>query len=40
MDGFYKSGITIIDKEDDDLYEVFTVNSVFHLRELRTEDFF
>ncbi len=33
-------GITIIDREDDDSYEVFTVNSVFHLRELRTEDFF
>lgn len=33
-------GITIIDKEDDDTYEVFTVNSVFHLQELRTEDFF
>ncbi|MDW8031858.1 MAG: histidine phosphatase family protein [Candidatus Bipolaricaulota bacterium] len=33
-------GITIIDREDDDIYEVFTVNSVFHLQELRTEDFF
>ncbi|MFN4218603.1 MAG: histidine phosphatase family protein [Candidatus Bipolaricaulia bacterium] len=33
-------GITIIDREDDDSYEVFTVNSVFHLQELRTEDFF
>lgn len=33
-------GITIIDREDDDSYEVFTVNSVFHLGELRTEDFF
>lgn len=33
-------GLTIIDKEEDDSYEVFTVNSVFHLRELRTEDFF
>jgi alpha-ribazole phosphatase len=33
-------GVSIIDREDDDSYEVFTVNSVFHLRELRTEDFF
>ncbi len=33
-------GITIIDKEDNDFYEVFTVNSIFHLQELRTEDFF
>lgn len=33
-------GITIIDREDGDSYEVFTVNSVFHLGELRTEDFF
>jgi broad specificity phosphatase PhoE len=33
-------GITIIDREEDDSYEIFTVNSVFHLRELRTEDFF
>lgn len=33
-------GITIIDREDNDSYEVFTVNSVFHLKELRTEDFF
>ncbi len=33
-------GITIIDREEDDSYEVFTVNSVFHLGELRTEDFF
>lgn len=33
-------GITIIDREEDDSYEVFTVNSVFHLQELRTEDFF
>ncbi|MCX8103779.1 MAG: histidine phosphatase family protein [Candidatus Bipolaricaulota bacterium] len=33
-------GVTIIDREDDNTYEVFTVNSVFHLQELRTEDFF
>jgi broad specificity phosphatase PhoE len=33
-------GVSIIDKEDDGSYEIFTVNSVFHLRELRTEDFF
>lgn len=33
-------GISIIDREADNSYEVFTVNSVFHLRELRTEDFF
>lgn len=33
-------GISIIDREDDSSYEVFTLNNVYHLNELRTEDFF